>query len=265
MTEDITDITEDAAVPEDGPGDDVVATAEADADAPNAPVDAPQDEAAGESEDDDEDEYEEVDTVNVWLVRALIALGVVVLFLVGLVLWRVAVPSRVPRSAAEQELFRMREEVRRAADKPDAHVDYANALYKTGDVDGAIAELQEALKLDKNHVLARYNLAIIYYYNGQKDKAIASLRELVKSAPTDAEGWYRLGVFLQEKGDTKGAQDAYGRAVELRPEDVTARVKYGDMLAAAGKKAEAKAQYQAALAYVPGYEPAETGLKGLTK
>lgn len=261
MSDDTIETSDDV---EDAGVDPAVGPAAADDVEPPAPIE-PADEPLDVKDDDDdaEDEDDEVSVVNVWLVRALIVLAVGVLFLVGLVLWKVAAPARAPRSAAEQEIIRMRDEVKKSPNSPEAHVDYANALYRTGDVEGAIAELEIALKLNSAHPLALYNLAIIQYYNGEREKAIAGMRVLVKRSPTDPEVSYRLGVFLEETGDLKGAADAFGQSIQTRPEDVTARVRYGDVLAKLGKADEAKAQYEAALTYVPDYEPAKKGIEDL--
>ena len=62
--------------------------------------------------------------------------------------------------------------------------DLASVLYYTGDVDGALAQLQEALKYDAKNGAALFNLGMIRW-QGKKDRngAVAAWEELLKTNP----------------------------------------------------------------------------------
>ena len=62
--------------------------------------------------------------------------------------------------------------------------DLASCLYYTGDLDGALAQLQEALRLDPRSAPALFNLGMINW-QGKKDAktAIAAWEELLRSNP----------------------------------------------------------------------------------
>lgn len=253
-----------SARPEDGGAPITEATDAASADA--APVDG----AGGASSDDlgadlpDAEPADEfVSRVNRILLWALVLVSVVVLGVLGFVAWDAFMRPEIPRSAVEQDLYRSRGAVERAPDDPLARVEYASALYRMGEVQDAIRELEVALEIQPGHPSALYNLAVIHWYNGQPDKAVDELRALVERSPGDQAAWFRLGAFLEERKDWKGAAEAFGRAVELKPGDVAARVRFGRALENSDKHEEARAQYEAALEYVPDYKPALEALEAI--
>jgi cytochrome c-type biogenesis protein CcmH/NrfG len=62
--------------------------------------------------------------------------------------------------------------------------DLASALYYSGDVDGALGQLQEALRYDAKNAAALFNLGMIRW-QGKKDGkgAVAAWQELLKTNP----------------------------------------------------------------------------------
>ena len=65
-----------------------------------------------------------------------------------------------------------------------SRTEFASCLYYSGDVDGAINELQEALKINPNDANSLFNLGLIRL-NGKSDNqgALAAWRQLLKSNP----------------------------------------------------------------------------------
>jgi cytochrome c-type biogenesis protein CcmH/NrfG len=62
--------------------------------------------------------------------------------------------------------------------------DYASCLYYTGDVDGAIAQLQKSLTYDPKHPGTLYNLGMIEWKGkGNADAAVAAWEKLLKLNP----------------------------------------------------------------------------------
>ena len=62
--------------------------------------------------------------------------------------------------------------------------DYASCLYYTGDIDGAIAQLQKSLTYDPKHVGTLYNLGMIEWKGkGDADSAVATWEKLLKLNP----------------------------------------------------------------------------------
>jgi len=63
------------------------------------------------------------------------------------------------------------------ADDAKAHFDRGEALYGKGDLDGAIAEYREAIRLKRDDALAHYHLGNALYGKGDPDGAITEWRE----------------------------------------------------------------------------------------
>jgi tetratricopeptide (TPR) repeat protein len=79
---------------------------------------------------------------------------------------------------------------REAPDMAEAAALVGYSLHRLGDDDGAMAQLERALKLDDDHVEARIYLANILYDRGEYE---TSLRQLEKTAPDDH--WDELGIW----------------------------------------------------------------------
>jgi tetratricopeptide (TPR) repeat protein len=119
------------------------------------------------------------------------------------------------------------------------------------DVDGAIDSFHRALALDRRHVLARYNLAlvlyhadrlqpaldelhealanqptpevhyttgVVYWHQGDLDRAVKSLGDAAAANPAYADAHLALGTIFKARGDLKRAVSALKRAIELRPD-----------------------------------------------
>jgi len=64
-----------------------------------------------------------------------------------------------------------------------AHLDRATTLYEKGDLDGAIAELREAIRLKPDDALAHYNLGGALEAKGEKLAALAEYRKASELEP----------------------------------------------------------------------------------
>jgi tetratricopeptide (TPR) repeat protein len=84
-----------------------------------------------------------------------------------------------------------------------AHNRLGNALADKGDVDGAIAEYQEAIRISKDFPHAHYNLGLTLRNKGDVDGAIAEFKEAIRSNKNFAH--FALGEALLDKGDMDGA------------------------------------------------------------
>lgn len=118
------------------------------------------------------------------------------------------------------------------APSPDAHKQATEAnragfrAYRKGDLAGAAAEYERAVRSHPGHALARYNLACVWARQAQADRAIAALRELreagcptclarVAGAPVD-EDWASL------KTDPRFVAVTQGVVVPAGPAEVSA-------------------------------------------
>ena len=76
-----------------------------------------------------------------------------------------------------------------------------------------------AVNTDPKNVALRTKLASSLYRNGDVDGAIAQLNAALTCDPKDANALYNLGMIrLQGKGDSKGAVAAWQRLLKTNPE-----------------------------------------------
>lgn len=78
---------------------------------------------------------------------------------------------------------------------------------------------QRALDTDPKNVAIRTKLASSLYRNGDIDGAIAQLNQALKYQPKDANALFDLGMIkLQGQGDGKGAMAAWQRLLKANPD-----------------------------------------------
>jgi serine/threonine protein kinase/Flp pilus assembly protein TadD len=92
-----------------------------------------------------------------------------------------------------------------------------NALQDRGDLDGAMACYEEALRLDPAFARGHFNIGIVLRDQGQLDAAIAACRKSLDLPSAYAHS--QLGYLLMRKGDREGAQAAFNAAIRLDPKD----------------------------------------------
>jgi Flp pilus assembly protein TadD len=96
---------------------------------------------------------------------------------------------------------------------PDANAMYdeANKLKDSGDLEGAVAKLEEILTFEPNHVLTHQALAVYCQRLHQADKAIAHANKVCELEPNDSFSYTQLSVILQRCGKIQEAEDAMAR------------------------------------------------------
>ncbi|MCL2443083.1 MAG: leucine-rich repeat protein [Treponema sp.] len=92
------------------------------------------------------------------------------------------------------------------------------------DFDGAIAEFEEVLKIDPNHLEAKnslsgsyFNRGIAYNKEGDNTKAIEYLTKALDHKRDDAQIYGARGVFYNEVGDFNNVIDDFTEVINLSP------------------------------------------------
>lgn len=137
----------------------------------------------------------------------------------------------------------------------------ASDRLREGRREKALREAERAVELaprswESHDVLASARLA-----TGDVDGAIEEYREVVRLHASAAAVWHRLGVLLAERGRTAEAVDAYERAIALEPDHVEARNDLGIALVRIGRLEEAVARFAEALEIDPRHAKAGTNLE----
>jgi tetratricopeptide (TPR) repeat protein len=135
-----------------------------------------------------------------------------------------------------------------------------NALRTKGDLDGAIAQFREAIRLDPKYVWNRINLGNALRKKGDLDGAIAQFGEAIRLDPKSTWNRIHLGNALLDKGDLGGAIAQYREAIRLDPKLGDAHNSLGWALYGKGDLDGAIAQYQEAIRLDPKHRHALANL-----
>jgi tetratricopeptide (TPR) repeat protein len=99
-----------------------------------------------------------------------------------------------------------------------AHTIRAIGLSATDNVDGAIAELDEAIRLDPTRANSFFMRGAAYEAKGEHDKALTDLDEAIRLDPTPGDFYLMRGIVYNQKGDLDRAIAELDQKVKLDPE-----------------------------------------------
>jgi len=129
----------------------------------------------------------------------------------------------------------------------DAHNNLGSYFYKQGELDRAIHELEEAVRLKKNYPEGHNSLGTMYIDKGFIDKAIVEYVEAVKYKPIFPQAYYNLGNACIKKGMVDDAIKFFGKAISQGMYNPQIFNNLGSAYMKKGMMDEAVAQYQRAL------------------
>lgn len=123
----------------------------------------------------------------------------------------------------------------------------ARIAMRHGNYKGAIADLDEAIRLNPNRAAFFRDRGIAHRQNGDLELAIGDLDEAIALDPRRAAPYANRGLALAAMGDLDRAILSYNTAIRLAPADVEALAGRGLALWAQGRKAEARSDFEAVL------------------
>ena len=89
--------------------------------------------------------------------------------------------------------------------------------YRRGDLDRAIADYDQAIRLDPKYEYAYANRGAAWATKGGLDRAMADFDPAVRLDPKDAEAYYNRGLAWKAKDDLDRAIADFDQAVRLGP------------------------------------------------
>lgn len=104
----------------------------------------------------------------------------------------------------------------------DAHILLGNALAGMKDFDGAVEQMQSAIKNDPTPGLSYASLGNFELQRGNRPEADAAYAKAIELDPSSASARVALGNYRLATGDRTGAEAAFLKANELAPRDIVA-------------------------------------------
>jgi tetratricopeptide (TPR) repeat protein len=148
----------------------------------------------------------------------------------------------------------LRDQLRKLDMRASAHLERGLQLEQVGRLKDAIAETEEALRLDPGLVKAHINLLILYGRMGNREKAEEHYQAAVKLNPTQfPDAYYNYGVLLIMEGKLDEAEQAFRKALAISPSYAAAHNDLGNLLERQGKLPEAAAEYRKAVEDDPSF------------
>ena len=103
--------------------------------------------------------------------------------------------------------------------------DYAKAFsnrgiakYDHGDLQGAIEDFDEAIRLEPDHVKAFYNRGKVKNILGDPLGAIEDFNETIRLKPDSTPAFFHRGNTKSDLGDLRGAIEDFDEAIRLKPD-----------------------------------------------
>lgn len=134
-----------------------------------------------------------------------------------------------------------------------AYYNRGNAYSKQGRLSEAIADYSKAVEIDPQYTEAYYNMGNTYEKMGKPAEAIASYTNAIKSSPKYAAAYCNRGNVYQAQGNLQQALDDYNKALEINPDFAGVYSNRGNIYQAKGNFKQAIADYDKAIALNPNF------------
>ncbi len=105
----------------------------------------------------------------------------------------------------------------RALTDHEALFERALGEYRAGDHDGALRDLQEALKTAPDFAPAHELIGLIFSTRGQKQEGLSHLRRATELWPNNAVYWANLAIFYLRESQIEKAENALRRSFDAAP------------------------------------------------
>ncbi len=126
-----------------------------------------------------------------------------------------------------------------------------NTLYYLNQKDAALADYQQALKLNPKDALVYNNMGMIHHDQGDSTQALADYQQALQIDPNDAQAYNNRGLVYQEQGDDDDALKDYKAALQLQPDFPEALYNRGNLYYDQGQYDLALNDYNAAAQFQP--------------
>ncbi len=122
---------------------------------------------------------------------------------------------------------------------------------KAGDAEAAIQSYRRAIELNRKHINAAHDLAVLLYRAGESDEAFQWFAYTTADDPDFAKGFSGLAAVELQRNRAEAALQYAQRAAELAPDDFGVQVNLARVLEKLGRCEAAWEQYGRAIALPP--------------
>jgi Tfp pilus assembly protein PilF len=116
-----------------------------------------------------------------------------------------------------------------------------------GDVERALLQYREALKVDPKHLNTLFRMGALYTKAKRFNEAIATWEQYIKATNSAPAAYNNLALCYEQAGRLNEAEETFKRGIERDPQSATCRVNYGLMLARHDRIDDAIAQLRVSL------------------
>jgi len=155
------------------------------------------------------------------------------------------------RNELDNALAQFEEAIRLDHNYAPAFRGRGSVYYRQGKFELAISDYTEAIRLNPDNALAYHNRGVVYAKKQEFDKSIADFTEGIRLSPIVAKAYFDRGVIFGNRGDRDKAVADYTKAIELNPEFADAYNNRGNVYIKEGDLSRALADHKAAVQYTP--------------
>jgi tetratricopeptide (TPR) repeat protein len=138
--------------------------------------------------------------------------------------------------------------------QPDGVFAYVNRVavyFAKQDFDRALADINQVIKLQPDFALAYLKRGSVYYFKGDSDRALADLNQAIKLQPDFALAYLSRGAVYMKRDDNDRAIADFSQALKLAPDDAEAYLTRGSSYSQKGDYDRAFADFNQALKLAP--------------
>jgi tetratricopeptide (TPR) repeat protein len=155
--------------------------------------------------------------------------------------------------------------IRLHASDANYYVNRGFALNRRGDDDRALADFDRAIRLNPKVAVAYINRGNIYYNKGEYDRALPDFEQAIRLDPNNASAYTNRGSIMSKRGDDDRALADHDRAIRLNPNLALAYSNRASILIEKGKYDGALADFEHAIRLDPKLAPAYAGRASIWK
>jgi cytochrome c-type biogenesis protein CcmH/NrfG len=123
------------------------------------------------------------------------------------------------KQMADKKAAPLLEKLKGDPNNSDLLIQVGNIYKSTHQFKEAASYYDKALQIDPKNVAIRTEMASCLYYNGDVDGAISQLQQSLRVDPKDANSLFNLGMIRwQGKQDSKGAVAAWQQLLKSNPQ-----------------------------------------------